>query len=242
MIVFPMAGLSSRFFKENYKLPKYMLPLGGKSVFDHVTDGFSKYFDDTLFVWITLDGAFDPNSFVERAIQKKGIKKYKIATLKSQTRGQAETVFNGLELLNISEEEPLTIFNVDTFRPKFSYPDFVLDQPGSYLETFIGAGKNWSNVVPVSTASNEVLSTSEKKEESEFCCTGLYHWESYRLFRESYLSYQKDCSDNELYVAPMYNYAIRNGYCVRYSVVGSDEVIFCGTPAEYEYLRGKWGE
>ena len=38
----------------------------------------------------------------------------------------------------------------------------------------------------------------------------------------------------ELYVAPMYNLLIRRGCDIRYHLIGAEEVIFCGVPAEYE--------
>ncbi|TOH10549.1 capsular biosynthesis protein, partial [Vibrio parahaemolyticus] len=44
MIVIPMAGMSSRFFKAGYKLPKYMLEAHGKSLFEHSLRSFESYF------------------------------------------------------------------------------------------------------------------------------------------------------------------------------------------------------
>lgn len=236
MFVFPMAGLSSRFFKENYKLPKYMLPLKGKTVFEHAVGGFSNYFKDTKFLWITLEGEHNPKDFVIQMAQKLGVVNFEVVSLKEPTRGQAETVYMGLEMASIDVSEPVTIFNIDTFRPEFSYPKFLKNGAPSYLETFIGTGKNWSNVVPSSAGQDLVLSTSEKKEESEYCCTGLYHWQSYASFKRAYLEYLACFPDKELYVAPMYNYAIQAGDIVRFSVVDKTEVIFCGTPSEYESL------
>ena len=44
MIVIPMAGLSSRFFKASYDIPKYMLTAHDESLFDHSVKSFSQYF------------------------------------------------------------------------------------------------------------------------------------------------------------------------------------------------------
>ena len=41
MIVFPMAGLSSRFYKEGYTKPKFELSLGGVTVFERSVLSFS---------------------------------------------------------------------------------------------------------------------------------------------------------------------------------------------------------
>ena len=39
-LIFPMAGLSSRFANARYTEPKYMVDLNGNSVFAHVINGF----------------------------------------------------------------------------------------------------------------------------------------------------------------------------------------------------------
>ncbi|TOO97807.1 capsular biosynthesis protein, partial [Vibrio parahaemolyticus] len=37
----------------------------------------------------------------------------------------------------------------------------------------------------------------------------------------------------EIYVAPLYNYLIKNGYKIHYNLIDKDAVIFCGVPDEY---------
>lgn len=51
IIIFPMAGLSSRFAKAGYTKPKYMLDLKGNSVFFHAINGFKKYFNEYKFIF-----------------------------------------------------------------------------------------------------------------------------------------------------------------------------------------------
>lgn len=236
MIVFPMAGLSSRFFKAGYTVPKYMLPLNGKSVLHSVLEGFSKYFNKEKIVFILIDNEFNPAEYVKQVAESLNLNNLEIITLPEPTRGQAETVFLGLQKLRVNKNESLTIFNVDTFRPNFTFPKFLSEKKCSYLETFIGSGKNWSNVVPIHEGSDVVLNASEKQEASKYCCTGLYHWESVEIFNQAYDQYLKEFPDKELYVAPMYNYAIANKHLVKFTVVDTKEVIFCGTPDEYQAL------
>ncbi|EKO3985769.1 capsular biosynthesis protein, partial [Vibrio fluvialis] len=42
MIMIPMAGMSSRFFKAGYSKPKYMLEAKGKTLFEHSVLSFEK--------------------------------------------------------------------------------------------------------------------------------------------------------------------------------------------------------
>ena len=55
MIVFPMAGLSSRFTKAGYDRPKWMLPLAGRPLLDWSLLGFSEMFESETFLLIHLD-------------------------------------------------------------------------------------------------------------------------------------------------------------------------------------------
>jgi tetratricopeptide (TPR) repeat protein len=42
---------------------------------------------------------------------------------------------------------------------------------------------------------------------------------------------------SELYVAPLYNNMIKEGGIVKYHLINRNDVVFCGTPSEYESLK-----
>lgn len=237
MIVIPMAGLSSRFKKAGFSKPKYMLEAKGKTLFEHSILSFERYFDKEEFLFIVLD-VFGTPAFVEESAAALGIKKIKVITLNDPTRGQAETVYLGLKKSEVSLSSPITIFNIDTFRPGFEYPsDFDIFKVDGYLETFFGEGSNWSNVLPQGEGSNKVVKTAEKQEISKFCCTGLYHFKSADQFCKVFEIYLdkplEELQGGELYIAPMYNELISTGADIRFTVIGRDQVIFCGVPDEY---------
>ncbi|MFM5068538.1 glycosyltransferase family 2 protein [Aeromonas veronii] len=238
MIVIPMAGLSSRFFKAGYIKPKYMLELNGEPLFDTCVKSFSSYFESEYFVFIVRD-VYDTLDFVNDRLVHLGVKNFRIHVLEQETRGQAETVYLALNQ-DLNRESAITIFNIDTIRPNFSYP-LEFSASTSYLEVFKGEGENWSFVLPSSHNSLDVVKTTEKNPISDLCCTGLYHFSSISEFcaaYEHYLTLPKERWDaGELYVAPLYNYLIEQGRPVKYHVIDRREVIFCGTPAEYESLQ-----
>jgi len=239
MIVIPMAGQSLRFASAGYALPKYMLALAGHTLFEHSVSSFRKYFQTEHFLFIALNGGFDEARFIIETAGSLGIDRMDTVILDRPTRGQAETVFLGLEQANIPEQ-PIGIFNIDTFRPGFSFPEhFSLEKIDGYLETFLGTGANWSNVVPAGD-SDRVASTAEKQSISKFCCTGLYYWTSSGRFCDYFRETRKipvqEIQGHEYYVAPMYNRLIADKGDVRFTVVERTDVIFCGTPGEYEAL------
>ena len=51
MIVIPMAGLSSRFFKAGFEVPKYQLKINDSYVFDLALKSFIQYFDGAVPSW-----------------------------------------------------------------------------------------------------------------------------------------------------------------------------------------------
>lgn len=230
-----MAGLSSRFFKAGYKKPKYMLEAHGKSLFDHSVDSFSQYFTNEKFIFIIRD-VFNTHEFVLQRAKALGILDYDIVILNKETRGQAETVTLGLTNYQNSDL-PVTIFNIDTFRPGFIYPALKSLGDG-YLEVFRGKGANWSYVRPTNETSTLIDLTAEKKPISKFCCTGLYHFSNIQDYFNAYNHYislpQEQWEKDELYVAPLYNFLIRQGKELHYNLIERNEVIFCGTPIEYD--------
>ncbi|ASJ71650.1 capsular biosynthesis protein [Granulosicoccus antarcticus] len=239
MIVIPMAGLSSRFKNEGFETQKYMLEARGQTLFDHSLMSFERYFGSERFLFITLE-EHKSESFIRTRCHEMGITCYDVVQLTEQTLGQAHTVYLGIKAVSVCVDEPILVFNIDTFRPNFKMPKkFDVSAVDGYLETFIGSGKNWSNVLPRSTIDMTVKRTAEKQEISEYCCTGIYYFRSAELFTSSFeRSATLDNNDCELYIAPLYNRLIEDGMDIRYTVILREEVIFCGVPEEYYQFAG----
>lgn len=229
MIVIPMAGRSQRFTDAGYDRPKFMLELQGRSVFEHAVGSFEAQFATHPFVFIT---ALETVSWVEDAVRGLGIEAWDVVGLDRRTAGQAETVEQGMG----GWGGPLTIFNIDTFRPGFRFPGPPLDGADGWLEVFRGAGANWSYVKPAQGPEPWALETAEKRPISDLCCTGLYHFASADDFHAALAAERQAPQAAELYVAPLYNHLIGQGRRVGYRLIDRDEVVFCGTPAEYEGL------
>ena len=239
MIVIPMAGMSRRFSEAGYDKPKYMLPLAGRSVFAHAVSSFSHYFGILPFLFIARDVA-DTHAFIEAECNALGLQQAKVQILQTPTAGQAETVELGLRQAEISAETPLTIFNIDTFRPGFRLPkDPWFATSAGYLEVFHGSGVNWSYVRPRPGEEPIALETAEKQPISDLCCTGLYHFATASDFYSSLSAERLRPSTTELYVAPLYNHLITASRTIHYKVIETGDIVFCGIPSEYEALRAE---
>lgn len=233
-IVIPMAGLSSRFTKAGYTLPKYMLYVKNKSLFRLAVESFEKYFDTVRFVFIARD-VFDTQRFIKEECELLGIKDFSVVMLDQSTRGQAETVIKGIEGAGVKDDESILIFNIDTFRPGFTFPENFKNWDG-YLEVFEGSGANWSYAKTESENSTRVVETAEKREISTHCSTGIYYFKKAKEFVDAYNENLVNPIKGvpELYVAPLYNFLIRDGKSIHINIIPRETVIFCGVPQEYE--------
>ncbi len=242
MIVFPMAGLSSRFRNSGYEQPKYMLEAQGLTIFDHSIIGFYRLFAQENFLFIYRN-IYQTEEFIKSRIHALGLRldRAKLVELEAPTSGQAETVALGLQSIKANPDENLTIFNIDTFRPNFKWPvAFDRNKVDGYLEVFEGEGEQWSFVLPdaAQKVSQRVVRVTEKKRISNLCSTGLYFFKRVEFFLKAYRKNElRDITElqgGERYVAPLYNNLIKDGMDIRYDLIDRRHVIFCGTPEEYK--------
>lgn len=233
MIVIPMAGLSSRFQRAGYDRPKWMLPLADRPLFDWSLLGFSSQFATEPFLIVFREGP-GVGEFVRARAEFLGIANCRFVALAEPTRGQADTVALGINHVEVSNDEPLTIFNIDTIRPGYSA---TVDQGDGWIECFHGEGDHWSFVRPVAGSPDRAQEVAEKERISSLCSTGMYTFRTAALFREALALEIAAPSANEWFVAPLYQRLIEKGRDIRFGVIGPDEIFFSGTPAEYEATR-----
>ena len=235
MIVIPMAGLSRRFREAGYEQPKYMLDLHGRSLFAHAVGSFTACFATEPFLFIARE---EPGvaPFIARELAALGVASARTIMLPRPTLGQADTVRLGLQAAGTAPATPLTIFNIDTFRPGFRYPgaSWMLHADG-YLEVMRGVDPGFSFVLPLPGDSSRVARTAEKVVISDLASTGLYWFRHARDFLAAVDSGAAE-AHGEQYVAPLYNALIARGLDIRFHEVPAAEVIPCGTPAQYHAL------
>lgn len=238
MIVIPMAGKSSRFYNEGYLVPKYKLPVFSNSnVFLESIKSFKKYFESETFLFIHRNDD-ESEAFIKEQCKALNINNILLKQLNLDTRGQAETVALGLENLdNMKLNEPLYIFNIDSFLLNFKKPnpDFLVNT-GGYLELFKGEGNHWSFA---QINGDLVIKTTEKIRISEFCSNGLYYFSSSKLFLETFKTLVFSNNYSELFIAPMYNILIDQDISVKHSIIDKKEILFCGIPKEYQSINSQ---
>ncbi len=133
------------------------------------------------------------------------------------------------------------MFNIDTFRPGFREPDapWCVGSDG-YLEVFHSRDPRFSfaKALP-DPVEPRMAETAEKRPISDLASTGLYHFRRTEDFRIALRDERAAPSAPELYVAPLYNHLIRRGRRIHFQMIGNTDVIFCGTPLQYEALLAR---
>ncbi|MGD9722096.1 MAG: glycosyltransferase family 2 protein [Pirellulales bacterium] len=228
-IVIPMAGRGSRFAEAGYDTPKPLIDVRGKPMYAWATDGLPLTLARRL-IFICL-----AEHIADRALERDILTRYGqydplIIALDEVTAGQACTVLMARHAIN--NDEPLLIFNADTYCPttlgdalaRYATP------PDGVLDVFRAAGDRWS--FARTDAEGRVLETAEKRRISDWASTGLYYFRRGSDFvrhAEAMID-ENQRSNNEFYVAPLYNRLIAAGGDVRANPV--DEVWILGTPEE----------
>lgn len=217
MIVFPMAGRGTRFLAEGYELPKWRLELAGRTVLDWVFLGFQDAANAET-VLIVVSAGETRRAEIERAARAAGFVSV-LTTVVNETSGQADTVYQGLRNVAAEPHESITIFNIDTLRPRFSLPENVTRFDG-WIECVEAEGHEWSFVEGVPGRDSLVGRVAEKERISSNCCTGIYYFKSRELFERAFALELQHPSGSELYVAPLYNHLIADGSAVGYGKIG----------------------
>jgi NDP-sugar pyrophosphorylase family protein len=203
-VLIPMAGLGSRFVEKGYSLPKPLIKIFGKPMIQHVIDS------------LDIDGNY---IFV---VQKEHRVKYhlddvldemapgcSIVEVNGLTDGAARTTLLAKDLIN--NDTPLVISNSDQVVVWYSF-EFTqaMKTSDGVIALFKADDPKWS----YSKINNALISqVAEKKVVSTNANVGIYGWSK----GSDYVKYAEQMIDkdirtnNEFYVAPVYNEAIDDG-------------------------------
>jgi len=112
-----------------------------------------------------------------------------------------------------------------------------------FILTMNATGTKWSFVERDRVSLNSIIRVVEKIEISEEATVGIYGWTKTNFFVESYkkMITANDRVQGEFYVAPTYNYLIRNKMIIEAIKVGAinQSVHGLGTPEDLDQFK-KW--
>ena len=230
-IVLPMAGRGSRFKEQGYTDSKPFIDVNGKPMVARVIENLNIEFDSRFeFIIICQQEDFEKYDFsiFEKVI---GHNNYKVIPLQGTTEGAACTLLTAKK--HINTKIPLLTFNSDQlidYDVNNTFSRLSLHDGG--MPCFYGEGTDWSYAKV--GEEGYVVEVAEKKQISNDATAGYYYWNrgsDFVKYAERMIKLN-DRVNNEFYVAPVYNYAIKDGK--RIVITKVDKVYELGTP---EYLK-----
>lgn len=234
-IVITMAGLGSRFRKAGYTVPKYQIEVNGHTLFHWSMLSLSGFASKKYVFIVRKEDEALP--FITAECLEFGIHDPKVLEIDHLTSGQAETA--ALAAPYWDEAEPLLIYNIDTYVEAGQMQDAQLKGDG-FIPCFSGEGDHWSFVRL--DESGKAAEIREKTRISDHCTVGAYYFKSARLYmdlyREYYLNGDRPLEAGERYIAPLYNYLVREKHGEVYiSHIPTASVHVLGTPEEVEAFK-----
>ena len=235
-ILIPMAGRGSRFEEQGYTDKKPFIDVNGKPMIHRVIKNLGMEFDkEYMFILICLQEDFDKYDFTEfeKVI---GHNSYDVIILDDVTEGAAQTILQAKDLIN--DDTPLMTMNSDQLVDWDIERLFEMcEQFDGVIPCFYGEGNAWSYARTLDNG--YVQEVAEKKQISKYATAGYYYWSKGSDFVKYAEQMIEDNSrtNGEFYVAPVYNWAVKDGK--RVGVFMVDKLHSLGTPEDLqEYLNG----
>jgi RpiB/LacA/LacB family sugar-phosphate isomerase len=227
-LVLPIAGKAQRFIDAGYMMPKPLILAKGKHVIDWSLESVDTSECNLIFI-VRLDHIY--NFSIDKILKQKFGDDITIISVDHVTQGALETCL--LAGAHIDNDTPLYIYTPDVyFGPQFN-PSCVGDADG-FLLTFLANSPDhsYTDINSDGVASRVV----EKEVISEHANVGLYYFKTGEMFlRYAWEAMEKKLMiKGEYYIAPIYNYMIRDG--LKVTACDTEKMHILGTPATFEFF------
>lgn len=230
-IVIPMAGLGSRFPREQYRTVKPFIEIAGRPMIEWVLENIS--WQAAAITIITRQVIYDEYQASFQRLM--GMYPLRVQVIEGQTQGAACTVLHAVRQIN--SPAPLLIINCDQYvrggLAQFIQRALDLERDGSIL-CFEAYDPKWSYA-----ELNEhglVRRVKEKEMISPYATVGVYFFRRGTDFVSGAVQMLLDQErvNGEYYVAPVYNYLIRAGQAIDAFIIPAEHMLGLGTPLDLE--------
>lgn len=232
-LVLTMAGLYSRFRLFGNKIPKYLLPLGAKTVLSTIISSYSEVLPTRKIYLIAnrSDQIFFP--ILKSTLQEYDLPVENLIYI-NQTASQLETALHALEVIPESEQDsPIAFASIDTVL--YDRKDFFgkLEScipMSSILDTFDSENSQYSYARIGSDGC--VLDVVDQNVISNSACSGLYGFGSLLFMSQVAGELLRD--HNAANFTRLYRAYLDKGLSVQATEMeGGGQTIVLGTPDEY---------
>lgn len=221
-LILTAAGKYSRFKEAGYNIPKYLLPIGNRSILSEILHHLAH---NPVIENIYLIANYDDKPFfghVKKIMEAHGISRENLIMM-ADTKGQAETAYKALK--HINPKGAVLFHNIDTilYNRNLEAIAAELKECDGYIDVFRSQNHAYSYVVE---KDGVVSMISEKVLVSDLATSGLYGFRDAEEF-----TYHEDGFS---YISEVYKDMIKFGRKVRIGKVHDEkDTLVLGTPEDY---------
>lgn len=219
-LILTMAGKYSRFLNDGYKIPKFLLPWGNKTILSEILNQMRDSFDNVYMVVNEKDKNFFPH--VKSIMQLYNIPLQNLIVI-TDTDSQSETVLMLLKKVS-NIKGSIIVHNIDTILYERDYNEIrqILKEYDGFIDVFKSNNPDYSYIIQNNKEINEVV---EKVLVSEYATSGLYGFKDKNTFIDHY---------KNGYISEIYNLMIVGGLKIIYNkIYDENNTVVLGTPLEY---------
>lgn len=231
-IVIPMAGRGQRFADKGYTFPKPLIEINNKPMIHIITNNL-RLSEPHRFVYIALEE--HAHKYALSNMLKLIAEDSEMVTTGGVTQGAACTVLLAKEFFDNTDE--MIIANSDQFLD-MKIDDFVRDARKRKLDgsivTFSSTHPKWSYAL--TDEGGQVIEVQEKKPISTHATVGIYYYRQGHMFANGAqeMIRKNIRTNNEFYVAPVFNEMILNGANVGIYEIPGGKMYGLGTPEDLD--------
>lgn len=233
-LVLPMAGRGTRFKESGYKITKPLLPVHGIPMFKIVLANLLS--EHVKKVVIISQVELNLKSQIEE-IQKNIEIEFNLIEIDYTTEGPASTVKLAKQFIDL--DLPVVTANTDQYlntEIDNFYDDLIHNSLSGSILTMEDNDPKWSFVKLDNKG--KVMDVQEKQVISKFATVGIYGFKKGKLLFDSIekMVNEENKVNGEYYIAPLYNYLIKEGHRINSLFTGTvNEIMFgMGIPEDYE--------
>ncbi len=235
-VLIPMAGAGSRFAQAGYTFPKPLIEVRGKPMIQVVVENLNI---EANYIFLVQKEHFEMYNL--KYLLNLIAPGCKIVQVDGLTEGAACTTLLAKE--HIDNDAPLVMANSDQFVEWNSNEcmyAFSADSIDGGILTFEATHPKWSYAKL--NESGFVSEVAEKRPISNLATVGVYYWKQgsdYVKYAEQMIA-KNIRTNNEFYVAPVFNEAVGDGKKIR--VKNIERMWGIGTPEDLNYFLDNYKE
>lgn len=229
ILIIPIGGLGERFKKNNYKKPKALINLFGKTLITYLLDNLNVSNID--YIYIPYNKEYLKFRFEDFLIKKYPNYNFKFYVLENNTRGCLETLNISLNHLNLTEDSPLLCLDCDNF-----YSTDIITKWNGENKVFSIIDKQENPIYSYIklNSDNTIVDIIEKNKISDNACTGAYGFSSvFELLKYSkqVISEEKFVK-NEFYMSTVIKEMISQNINFKTEIIENQHWHCLGTPIQ----------